>query len=145
MTEDLCGPVGKSRQELQELLQNHGVGVTAQRLTIAGLLFTEPRHICAEQLLVELQHCGQHVSKATVYNTLGLFSKVGLLREVIADPERIFYDSNTQPHQHLYDPYSATLADIAPGDIDIRVLPQIPAGMEVEAIDVIVRLRPGRN
>jgi len=142
MSQALCMPV-KSRPELQELLQRHGVGVTAQRLTIAGLLFAGPRHVSAEQLLVELRHCGQHVSKATVYNTLGLFSKVGLLREVIADPDRVFYDSNTSTHQHLYDPVSATLTDIQSADIDIRVLPQIPAGMEIEAIDIVVRLRPG--
>lgn len=52
-------------------------------------------------------------SKATVYNTLNLFRDRGLIREVIVDPKRVFYDPNTEPHQHLYSVDTGEITDIA--------------------------------
>lgn len=131
----------KTQQELRTLLQRHAISATPQRLKIARILFSADRHVSAEQLIGELRDSGQRVSKATVYNTLGLFSRLGLVREVIVDPGRVFYDSNTSAHQHLYDVQTATLTDIGNDDIDIRVLPDLPGNLEIEAIDVIVKVR----
>ena len=49
----------------------------------------------AESLFADVQTMGESVSLATVYNTLGLFAEMGLVRPVIADPERVFYDSRS--------------------------------------------------
>ncbi len=133
--------IAKTEQELRVLLQHYGISATPQRLNIARLLFSAPRHVSADQLIGELQDVGQRVSKATVYNTLGLFSRLGLVREVIADPQRVFYDSNTAPHQRLCDVQTATLTDINEQDIDIRVLPELPGNLEIEAVEVIVKVR----
>ena len=40
--------------------------------------------------------------QATVYNTLNLFSRHGIAREVAVDPSRLVYDSTTEPHHHFY-------------------------------------------
>lgn len=82
------------------------------------------------------------VSKATVYNTLGLFTKRGLIREVIADPARVFYDPNTTPHHHFYDASTGELRDISADNVHVTGLPPIPEGMMVAGIDVVVRIRP---
>jgi hypothetical protein len=37
---------------------------------------------------------------------------MGLVREVIVDPNRIFYDSNVGQHHHLYHMDTGTLVDI---------------------------------
>ena len=128
-------------QDLRELLQSHRINPTPQRLSIAQILFSGPRHLSAEQVIVELRQSGQQASKATVYNTLGLFSKLGLVREVIADPGWVFYDSNASAHQHVYDPQTETLSDISPDDINVQLLKELPEDTEVESIDVIVRVR----
>ena len=53
------------------------------------------------------------VSKATVYNTLGLFVKNGLLAEVCGGAHDLLrYDGNTKPHHHLRDPATGQLTDI---------------------------------
>jgi Fur family iron response transcriptional regulator len=130
-----------TQQELQELLQLHRIRATPQRLSIANVLFSGPRHMSAEQVIRKLRQAGYQASKATVYNTLGLFSKAGLVREVIADPGCVYYDSNTTPHQHLYNSQTATLTDISPQDINVQVMKELPEDMEVESIDVIVRVR----
>ena len=82
------------------------------------------------------------VSKATVYNTLNLFVEKRLIREVIVDPSKVFYDPNTAPHHHFYDIESGHLTDIEESAISLVGLPSLPEGMVAEGVDVIVRIRP---
>lgn len=145
----------QSTEALNKLLMAHNIKPTNQRLEIARLLFTKHAHYAAEDIYSQVNlgngkgnNGGQDnasrnsVSKATVYNTLGLFAKKGLVREVVADPNRIFYDPNTAPHYHFYDPDAGTLTDIDATDVQISGLPAAPFGRKVEGVDVVVRLRP---
>jgi len=134
-----------TQENLCALFQRHGISPTPQRLSIAGILFSGPRHLSADQVIGELKLAGKKASKATVYNTLGLFSKVGLVREVIVDPGCVFYDSNTTPHQHIYDCDEASLSDISPEDINVQLLKELPDDVLVESIDVIVRVRQRKS
>ncbi|MDD3517459.1 MAG: Fur family transcriptional regulator [Chromatiales bacterium] len=126
------------------LLRAHGITPTYQRVQIAQFLFERDQHLSADQVLesVNARHAG--VSKATVYNTLGLFADKGLIREVIADPARVFYDSNTHPHHHIFDMDRGTLQDIPATDVTVGTLPTLPEGMVVEGVDVIIRVRRPR-
>jgi Fur family iron response transcriptional regulator len=137
-------PAGDTSIELR--LRSAGVIPTRQRVAIARVLLERPQHLSAEQLIARLHaHDGcRGVSKATVYNTLGLFARVGLVREVIADPSRVFFDSNTGEHHHLYDVESGTLTDIDAGQMQLSELPPIPPDLEVAGIEVIVRVRRRR-
>jgi len=130
-----------SRQRIAELLRGHGIGLTQQRIEIAGMLLERPQHLSAEQVLSQVNAAGGSVSKATVYNTLGLFAEKGLVREVIVDPSRVFYDSNTDPHHHLYEVTTGRLEDIDPALVSVARLPALPPGTVVEGVDVVVRVR----
>lgn len=127
-----------------ELLQRHGIMPTQQRIDIAHFLFQEPQHLSAEAILAGVNTRRERVSKATVYNTLGLFVGKGLVREVLIDPERVFYDSNTQPHQHIYNLETGELSDMRAGSVQVRRLPELPPGTEVDSLEVIVRVRTKR-
>ena len=133
------------RERAAARLASVGITPTAQRVEIARILLAEPQHMCAEQLLTRVNEGGLAVSKATVYNTLGLFARKGLVREVIVDPSKVFYDSNVSDHHHFYDVDSCTLVDIDAGEIDIGRLPRAPDGAEIEGVDVIVRVRSARK
>lgn len=122
-------------------LQAHDVTPTAQRLQIAEVMFREPQHLSAEQILAAVKAAGAMVSKATVYNTLKLFSEKGLVREVIVDPTRVFYDSTTGAHHHFYNADTGVLTDIFPDDVRFAQLPVLPAGTRQDGIEVIIRLR----
>ena len=124
------------------LLRNHGITPTAQRLEIATLLFSRCEHLSAEDVFQFVNGDTPRVSKATVYNTLGLFAERGLIREVFADPSRIFYDPNTAPHHHFFDSSTGKLMDIPADKVEISSLPDLPEGMKLEGVDVIVRVRP---
>jgi Fur family iron response transcriptional regulator len=138
-------PQAPEAADVERRLRALGMIPTRQRLEIARLLLERPQHLSAEQLLARLRERGSRgVSKATVYNTLGLFARVGLVREVIADPTRIFYDSNTRPHHHLFDEDTGELTDLDPGVVDVTGLPQVPEGVEVSGVEVIVRVRQRR-
>jgi Fur family iron response transcriptional regulator len=129
--------------ETTALLKAHGINPTSQRVLIAQMLFSRAEHLSAEEVFAVVNGESARVSKATVYNTLGLFAERGLIREVIADPMRVFYDPNTIPHHHFYDTSTGKLMDIPAEDVQIQGLPALPEGMCMEGVDVIVRMRPG--
>lgn len=128
--------------EVAALLRAHDINPTSQRIEIANVLLSRCEHLSAEDVFALVNGESARVSKATVYNTLGLFAERGLIREVIADPARVFYDPNTAPHHHFYDTSTGKLMDIPADDVQIRGLPALPEGMSMEGVDVIVRMRP---
>lgn len=139
--ENSPSPYDLDRDTIIERLKHHGITPTQQRIEIAQILFSRPQHLSAEQVLVVVNQQGPLVSKATVYNTLGLFARKGLVREVIVDPSKVFYDSNTSDHHHFYNVDTGALTDIHVDNVPLGDLPQLPEGTEAEGVDVIIRLR----
>lgn len=129
---------------IEEKLRAAGVKPTSQRIEIGRILLSAPQHMSADQILGKLQERGSRVSKATVYNTLKLFTDEGLIREVAVDPSRQYYDSTTSFHHHLYNVDTGELTDIAPSDLEFSRLPTLPEGTEAAEIEVIIRIRNAR-
>lgn len=123
-------------------LRAAGLRPTRQRLALARLLFEcGDRHLTAEDLHGEAQEANIRVSLATVYNTLHQFNSAGLLREIIVDSGRSYFDTNTSDHHHFFLVDEGRLLDI-PGDaVTIDGLPAAPAGKRIDRVDVIVRVR----
>ena len=130
-----------STQDIVGILKESGVLQTQQRLMIARVLFERPQHFSADQIMGQVNHGRDHVSKATIYNTLGLFASKGLIREVIVDPSRVFYDPNTSDHHHFYNVDTGELQDVDVADIQISQLPELPEGTVTDGVDVIIRVR----
>ena len=122
-------------------LRAAGLRPTRQRVELAGLLFGDcDRHVTAENLHDEVTGAGVKVSLATVYNTLHQFTQAGLLRQVIVDAARSYFDTNTGDHQHFFLEDEGMLIDIAE-HIAVSGVPTPPAGMAVDRVDVVVRVR----
>ncbi len=132
-------------KDVMRVLTALGISPTQQRLEIATALLSKPQHLSAEQVLQLVNQTSNTVSKATVYNTLGLFARKGLVREVIVDPSKVFYDSNTEHHHHFYNVTTGELTDVDVAHLDIVNLPQPPHGTLCEGVDVIIRVRPSEN
>ncbi|MBX3445691.1 MAG: transcriptional repressor [Parvibaculaceae bacterium] len=123
-------------------LREAGLRPTRQRLALGRLLFDGgDRHVTAEALHDEAQKAGVSVSLATVYNTLHQFTSAGLLREVVVDSARTYFDTNIDDHHHFFFESDGALMDIAGNDVVIGSLPPAPEGMDVARVDVIVRLQ----
>jgi len=118
-----------------------GLRPTRQRLALARLLFDGgDRHISAEQLHTEALSSSIRVSLATVYNTLHQFTDAGLLREIVVDAGRSYFDTNTSDHHHFFYEKSGKLCDI-PGDlISVAKVPDAPEGFNISRVEVIVRV-----
>ena len=115
---------------------------TRQRMALAKLLFDgENRHVTAEMLHGEAVQARVQVSLATVYNTLHQFTDAGLLREIVVEPGRSYFDTNMSAHHHFFQEDTSQLVDIDGAQIDIGTLPEPPAGTSVNRVDVIVRVQ----
>lgn len=123
-------------------LRQAGLRPTRQRNELADLLFRDGnRHLTAETLHAEAVNRGIKVSLATVYNTLHQFTHAGLLRQVMVDATRSYFDTNTVEHHHYYYEDDGMLSDIPGTDIDVGNVPMAPEGTSVSRVDVVVRLK----
>ena len=134
-------PNARPYTELIGRLKESGLRPTRQRLALAKLLFERGnRHLTAEQLHNEATRASVRVSLATIYNTLHQFTQAGLLREVVVEPGRSYFDTNVDDHHHFYFEDTGRLEDISGDTLSIASLPQVPEGTEISRIDVIIRV-----
>ncbi len=128
--------------QVLDRLRAAGLRPTRQRLALAKLLFEgEDRHVTAEILHAEAQASSIRVSLATVYNTLHQFTNAGLLREIVVDSQRSYFDTNVADHHHFFFEGSNRLEDIPGEDVVVTRLPEPPAGHTVKRVDIVVRLQ----
>lgn len=130
-----------NKESLVEMLRNHGITPTHQRTEIAAVLFGRHEHLSADRVMALVNERHPETSRATVYNTLRLFVEKRLIREVIVDPSRVFYDPNAGAHYHMYEVESGQLTDIDAASVTITGLPLLPEDMVTEVMDVIIRVR----
>jgi len=130
------------KHEVISLLQSQQINPTKQRVEIAQLLFERPQHLCAEQVISELSDKGRgKASKATVYNTLKLFQQQGLVRELCVDATKVYYDTNTREHHHIYNIDTGELWDVEAGSLSTAFPPKLPEGTTPVDVDVIYRVK----
>jgi len=124
-----------------ERLKGVGLRPTRQRLALLRLLQGGgDRHLTAEDLHEEARAAGIKVSLATVYNTLHQFTEAGLLREVVVEAGRSYFDTNTSAHHHFLHEDTGALVDIPTERVRVSDLPPAPEGTQIARVDVIVRL-----
>lgn len=128
------------RSDVVSMLQHFKISPTRQRVEIAEFLFQRPQHLSAEKILDGVTQDGNRVSRATVYNTMGLFSNKGVVREVLIDRERVFYDSNPKVHQHLYNVDTGELTDIYDAEVDMIAEPELSEGLRIVDTDVVFKV-----
>lgn len=133
--------ISRPYSHLLDRLRAAGLRPTRQRLALAKLLFENgDRHITAEQLHSEALSNNIRVSLATVYNTLHQFTDAALLREIVVDAGRSYFDTNTSNHHHFFFERSGKLEDIPGEMVMITKVPEAPMGTSIARVDVIVRL-----
>ena len=122
-------------------LRAAGLRPTRQRLALARMLFEGlDRHVTAEILHAEAQAASVRVSLATVYNTLHQFTSAGLLREIVVNSQRSYFDTNITEHHHFFFEDSNRLEDIPGDQVVVASMPPPPAGTTVKSVDIVVRV-----
>ena len=119
-------------------LRDAGLRPTRQRMALAKCLLEGPnRHVTAESLHRETQ---QAISLATIYNCLHQFTDAGLLREVVVDSRRTYFDTNISEHHHYFMVAEGRLEDVPDGVINIDMLPDVPPGKVFSRVEVIIHV-----
>ena len=129
-----------SKEQVMRFLKSKHITPTLQRVQIAEMIFAKQQHISADQLMQELKRQQIQISKATVYNTLSLFTDKKVVQTVTLDPERVLYDSNVDTHYHVYDANNGFLMDIPKQEVVISRIPNLPQGIELQSVDVVFRV-----
>jgi len=132
-----------TERRAESWLSGAGLRPTRQRRALAALLVGDGRHrhVTAERLFEAAQEAEAAVSLATVYNTLKCFTEAGLLTEIAVDGARSYFDTRTEQHPHFYWEDEGRLTDAPASSVEFSHLPDVPEGMEVSKIDVVIRLR----
>ena len=132
---------GERPVTVREKLTSAGLRPTRQRLDLGRLLFDRgDRHFTAEMLHEEARALRYPPSLATIYNTLNQFAERGLLREIAIYGAKVWYDTKIGPHFHFYREDREELFDIPEALIPSLNIPA-PEGTQIEAIDIVVRLK----
>lgn len=97
-------PAGSDAEELfRAYLRDHNLPITAQRLAVARAVLESERHLSADEVGRELEAQGAVVGTATVYRTLELLVRSGLVVERdFGEGFRRFEPARGIPHhEHL--------------------------------------------
>jgi len=127
--------------DLNERLRRAGVALTLQRMAVAHVMMATPSHLTADEVLTRVRGIMPEISRATVYNTLKLFKDKGLLREIIVNADQVVFDSTTAPHHHFYDLDTGKVTDVPADELCVTGTPNLPPELEVESIELVVRVR----
>lgn len=136
--------ISESHDDHKARLQSVGLRPTRQRLMICEHLFNGvDKHFTAEELFRDLSglEAADTLSLATIYNTLKGFTEAGLLSTLNVDSGKMYYDTNTSHHYHVYDAGGRLLSDLEASAMNIQGLPDMPEGQEIDRIDVIIRTK----
>ena len=131
--------MGITKDKIKNILKDAGIIPTKQRMSIANILFSKHQHVSAEQLRLQVKKIDKNISRATVYNTLSLFSEKELLNKVVTEANLIFYDTNLSKHYHLYDVISGELQDIDRSHVNVSLSMLSDESLSIE--DVVVKVR----
>ena len=126
---------------IKHLLKDKSINPTKQRLEIAELIFVKDQHFTAAQLIEQVRDKKLPISQATVYNTLCLFESTGLLKTIDLQNDCKFYDTNLHSHHHIYNTSTNVLTDISNDKIEFSKMPNIPAHLELEQTEVLIKVK----
>ena len=125
-------------------LREHGIQPSAQRVAVAQYILDTEDHPSADQVFARVRKGFPMLSRATVYNTLNLFVKKGLLREFILAEGRIVFDPKTERHHHFIDEGSGQIHDVAWESLQVVKVESLP-GFDVREYQVVMRGRKARG
>jgi Fe2+ or Zn2+ uptake regulation protein len=132
------------RPDLAEILRRHGIQPSAQRLAVAEYVLHTDAHPSADQVFAEVRSRVPMISRATVYNTLNLFVRKKILRQLILAEGKVVFDPHMEAHHHFVDEATGSIEDIPWDALDVRRVESLK-GVKVSEYQVVVRGRRTRG
>ncbi len=124
--------------DLIDRLERHHIRASAQRLAIARYVLATDDHPSADEVWKAVTPDFPLVSRATVYNTLQLFTEKGLLRQLVLAEGCVVYDPKVEPHHHFVDDETGSIVDIPWTALRVGKIDELE-GVDVRDYMVVVR------
>jgi len=112
-------------------------------MAVAEYVLSTEAHPTAEQVWAEVRARLPLISRATVYNTLNLLVRKGLLRQIQLAEGRVGFDPNLEPHHHFIDEATGLVLDIPWEALEVRRVDAL-RGLDVREYQVVLRGRRAR-
>jgi Fur family transcriptional regulator, iron response regulator len=129
-----------ARSDVVTTLRESGVQPSAQRVAVAEYVLATEEHPTAEQVFARVRARFPMLSRATVYNTLNLFVKKGLLRQLTLAEGKVVFDPNVERHHHFIDEATGDIHDIPWQALRVSNLNEL-SGFDVRDYQVVMRGR----
>ena len=126
------------KRESLRALTEHGIHPSAQRVAVADYVLHTSDHPSADQVWAEVKRSFPMLSRATVYNTLNLFTEKGLLRELVLAEGKVLFDPKLDPHHHFLDEETGEIVDVPWSALDVRRVHSL-SGFDVREYQVVMR------
>lgn len=120
----------------REKLKSVGVSVTQPRVEILDFLMTHHIHPTVDTIYNELLKTDPGLSRTTVYNTVQLLTRHGLLTSLNIDDTHVNLDGNTTPHAHLLCRVCGKIVDLPLTGISAEQAAS-PFGMEGNMVEEV--------
>lgn len=120
----------------REKLKSMGVSVTQPRVEILDFLMTHHIHPTVDTIYNELLKTDPGLSRTTVYNTVQLLTRHGLLTSLNIDDTHVNLDGNTTPHAHLLCRVCGKIVDLPLTGISAEQAAS-PFGMEGNMVEEV--------
>ena len=130
----------KGVKALSERLRSHGIQPSAQRMVVAEYVLSTEDHPSADQVWARVKASLPMISRATVYNTLNLLVRRGLLKQLVLAEGKVVFDPHTAPHHHFIDETSGSIHDVPWEAVEVRNVENLK-GVDVREYQVVMRGR----
>ena len=110
-----------NQEQLATALKRWGIRVTPQRLAIAEVVINAKDHPSVQQIHDRVSEQFPYITLATVYSTLSVLEKQGLIQE-LPFQKQSRYDANLSPHANLVCVSCGTVVDTQIGEEQISSL-----------------------
>jgi Fe2+ or Zn2+ uptake regulation protein len=128
------------KRDVLILLRKHGIQPSAQRIAVAEYVLDTLDHPSADQVWDRVRRRFPTLSRATVYNTLNLFVRKGLLRELVLAEGRVVFDPKVEPHHHFIDERTGRIHDVPWDAVRVSRIDSL-RGFDVREYQVVMRGR----
>ncbi len=129
--------------DIKAVLRGAGIQPTPQRVAVAECVLSAADHPSADAILDAVRRRYPAVARATIYNTLQVFTKKGLVRRRILKEGTAVYDPQIEPHHHVVDEDTGTIYDVPWSALEVRGIADL-SDYEVLEYQVVIRGRRRR-
>ena len=119
--------------ETKEFLKQYNLKATPARVKLYEYL-SHKGHITSEEVFAWAKKSYKDYNRATIYNTLNSFEKVGLIKKLkLPNSNEFVYDTNTYEHFHYINSQTGEIKDLSPKQVKLS----LPEKLQIQEIFII--------